>query len=231
LDALGTAPLDGGADAGAGADASAAEAGWPWPDCPAFLPVGAVTDYNDETPAVYVNDGGEAAPAPDGSPCATYGWLGSPAIDECVISQTLGPTTTGSGTYSELPPCNWCATAGTAVQGSGMGTSLYTLCLDLYECVMSSGCYTNIESCFCGTTIGMACTQNPNGPCLAQEMAGLQELPGAYADALGKQFTQTDPKSLAFCGGALNNLFRQAEIIGHLASATPCFPSSDGGKD
>jgi hypothetical protein len=210
-------------------DGGSAEGGWPWPNCPAFLPVGAATDYTDEIPAIYVGDGGDAAAAPDGSPCATYGWLGSPAIDECVISQTLSPETTGSGTYSELPPCNWCSTAGVAVQGSGAGISLYTLCLDLYACAMSTGCYTNIESCFCGPTFGTPCTQNPTGPCLAQEMAALQELPAAFSQAIGKDFTQTNPNSLAFCAGQLNSLFQHGDILGN--KGTPCFPPYDGGGD
>ena len=224
-------------DVGAPPDASAGDAGASrYPNCPGFLPVdadgGVLLDPDggialdnefDQAPAAY-DDAGNVILAPAGSPCATYGWLGSTAIDECTTVLSVG---SGPSAYQLLPPCNSCAQAGVAAQGTGAGQPRYSLCMDLYACIIQSGCADQqVSNCFCGSSTGMACTLNPVGPCEAQEMAALEEVPGSAGvlDAL-KQFTSLSPSFLGVCGSTLNALFKYAGAENH------CLPTDGGTGD
>jgi hypothetical protein len=213
------------------------EAGYPWPTCPPFLLVGGngetTTDDGgpipfgseiNQIPAVE-EDGGEA-PAPDGSACATYGWLGSPAIDNCVTSGFAG----GGGTqdFVFFPPCNWCSDAGFASVGPGAGESLYTLCINLYVCAMQTGCGAAAGTqavCLCGDAGGVECILDAGGPCAAEEMAVLQVAPGQLETALENygSLTPLTLGNLGYCGSLLNNVFQSA-VSGQ------CFSLLDGGS-
>jgi hypothetical protein len=208
--------------------------GSPYPSCPGFLPVdvdgdvllgsdGGIELGNEfaQAPAAY-NDAGSVVLAPDGSPCATYGWLGSTAIDECLVQDPPG-----QNDYQLLPPCNWCAEAGAAAQGTGAGESRYSLCMALYACMIQTGCgFTTVTSCICGPGSNNAnCLQNPLGPCLVQEMASLEELPTSVEDAL-KNETSIDPSFLGSCGAKLNQMFKNAG-----GGVDKCFPADAGTKD
>jgi hypothetical protein len=182
----------------------------PWPDCPPFLPV---DDTDTPTSLPYADhqdpsewDGGVAVLAPDGSACASYPWLGSTAIDRCVIAgQPSGAIW--------LPPCNWCVDAGAAAQGTREGDQRYQICLDLYACIVGSGCATGsgaAQACLCGTESSAKCVGDPSppGPCAAQEMAALEELPGSTGDAL-MHFTAVPPTTfLGVCGSTMNEVMQ-----------------------
>lgn len=199
------------------ADASSS---YPWPSCPPFIPVlnGMQVPLGqelDQIPAAY-DSMGDAEAAPDGSPCDTYGWLGSTTIDSCLTSQASGGG--GATDYIFLPPCNWCAEAGVAVQGTGAGVSQYTLCLQLYECVAQSGCATEAKGyCLCGDASGPACVTSPAGPCFAQEMAALQ-YPASQVQMALTNYNNIAPTFLGYCAGALNNIYQTASELGCFAS-------------
>lgn len=187
--------------------------GYPWPSCPPFIPVdstGAPVPAGgevDQVPAVFA-DAGEAgvAFAPDGSACATYGWLGSPAVDECVTSQGSG---IGVGAdYILLPPCNWAADAGVAAQGPGAGESRFALCEALYACMVGTGCARFGDArCLCGPdTVASDCVKSPAGPCMNEELAALEQPPESIAVAL-KNYDNIVPSVLGYSGGMLNQLF------------------------
>jgi hypothetical protein len=179
-------------DISAPPEAGRAEAGYPWPSCPPFInvdfmgqPVAPGTEI-DQVPSAYADDGGVVF-APDGSPCATYGWLGSTAIDECMTSNNAGGSPTND--FAFLPPCNWVAEAGVAVEGARKGDSRYAICLDLYVCIVDSGCaLQNSQGCLCGSATPSTC--NASGPCGAQELAALEERADTIQDAL-KNYTAT----------------------------------------
>jgi len=191
-------------------ETGAGEAGYPWPNCPPFIAVRGgmavpLGTERDQVPAAYTDDGGSVV-APDGSACDTYGWLTSPTVDECVTS------TAGNPAYVLLPPCNWCVDAGTAVQGPRKGDSRYSICLDLYECILANQCGLSADdqsSCLCGTQSGADCANNPQptGPCANLEIAALEEEPGSVQDALLHYDDSMDPMFLGVCGGALNQVF------------------------
>jgi hypothetical protein len=162
-----------------------------FPACPPFIPVdsnGNPVPFGaeiDQIPGVTV-DAGLEAPAPDGSACATYGWLGSPAIDHCLTSSASG---WGQGDFALLPPCNWVAEAGTASQGSGAGVAIQQLCISLYLCAMRTGCGAGGASatCLCGGASAAEC----------------------IVDALSN-YTQIDPAFIGYGGSALNYVFQNA---------------------
>jgi hypothetical protein len=194
------------------ADAAGAEAGFPWPSCPPFIPVDSDGDPVDlsvnfnELPAAY-DDAGQVVLAPEGSACAEYPWLGSTSIDSCVtLSGTPLP-------FPALPPCSWCVDAGLAAAGLREGQPRYDICLDLYACVIDSGCAaqsTTANTCLCGPDLGN-CSVDASGPCAAQELAAL-EYPAVSPDVL-KNFTNTAPNAaqfLGFCAGNLNGLLQTA---------------------
>ncbi len=202
-----------------------AGAGYPWPTCAPFIPVGpdgmpvpAGAEVN-QIPAVYGDDGGEI-PASDGSACATYGWLGNTAVDNCLTSQASG---FGTGDFPFLPACNWCADSGVAAQGPGAGISTYTLCLDLYACAMRTGCGSaqNPAECLCGDATASDCIVDAGGPCATEELAALQATPSSVQTAL-TNYTQFDTEYHGYCGSALNFVFQNARTNG-------CFSLLDGG--
>ncbi len=182
------------------------DAGPSLPDCPPFLPVSKETgkvqslgNEDDQVPAVTGGDGGEVF-APDGSVCATYPWLGSVAIDQCVTQSAAG----GPQDFYFLPPCNWAVDAGVAVRGTGTGESRYDLCIALYQCFMGTQCYlhsfspTGAEWCFCGvgTSASGDCLTTPQGACVAQEWAALEldpSTPPAQALANFSTIGSADP--------------------------------------
>jgi hypothetical protein len=196
-------------------------AAYPWPACPPFIPVdgtGAPVDPNeagtfwvDQIPSA-LDDAGAAVFAADGSACATYGWLGSTAVDRCLTGNS-------ADTFIDLPPCNWAADAGVAQSGAQAGTPRLALCFALYDCMIRSGCATsNVNVCLCGqATNADSCIKSPAGPCFDQEMAALELTKDAVSDAL-KDFTDTVVHPVA---GKLNQVFQTAE-------SNNCFPT-DGG--
>lgn len=214
-----------------------AEAGYPWPNCPPFIAIGAngeplvpvgpngaplsveeggvipISSAADEIPAAYDSTGAVVA-APDGSACATYGWLGSVAIDECMT-----PFTFQVGVIM-FPPCNWCVDAGIATQGPGEGLPRYENCLNLYACIMSSGCYTN-RSCLCTTGVS-ECEFDASGPCATEELASLEQptTSTGILDAL-ENFSDITQGDITFNGGVLNWIFEHAESL-------ECFPPDAG---
>jgi hypothetical protein len=198
---------------------------YPWPTCAPFIPVGpdggavpAGAEIN-QIPAEYDGDGGEI-PAPDGSACATYGWLGSTAVDNCLTSQASG---FGMGDFPFLPACNWCADGGIASQGPGAGLPNYMLCLNLYTCALRTGCGAaeNPSACLCGDAPASECIVDAGGPCATEELAALQATPSAIQTAL-TNYTQFDPDYDGYCGSSLNFVFQNARTNG-------CFLLLDGG--
>jgi hypothetical protein len=202
-----------------------ASAGPPWPSCPPFLATGAdggvvpLGNELDQIPAVY-DDSGAEIPAPDGSACATYGWLGSTSADECLTSTSSG---WGQGDFALLPPCNWCADAGTATQGPGAGTANFDLCNRLYACAMRTGCGAGQApaTCLCGSASAADCILDASGPCATEELAALQYRTSSVQQALSN-YTQIDPSFLGYCGSALNYVFQSARTNG-------CFVADAGG--
>jgi hypothetical protein len=215
---------------------------WPWPNCPPFIPVdvGGQRDYSgmgtDQIPAdrgvpgtpvndsglsyndagVAYDDAGNAlyAFAADGGACASYGWLGSTVLDKCLTMNAGSP---GSD-FIELPPCNGCSGGAVATSGPRAGTPKYDLCLELYQCMMRTGCATadrtlSISYCLCGDA-GSACLQ-PNGPCGAEELAGLEYLPTDVKIAqrnLAK--IVPDVGFTGVCSAQLNQVFLNATNYG-----------------
>jgi hypothetical protein len=197
------------------------EAGPAFPDCPPFIPVGRsgaplpLGNESDQIPAAYGSDGGLII-APDGSTCATYPWLGSVAVDRCVTAGSAG----GLGTmdFAFLPPCNWAEEAGVAAQGPSRGTPKYDLCMDLYECFLRTQCYLHtyaphgVEWCFCGVGTSASdqeCQLHPQGACLAEEMAALEQSgdPAASAIQILINFETVNNSAPGWAGRYLNWLF------------------------
>jgi hypothetical protein len=200
-----------------------AEARYPWPDCPPFIPVDSDGDPVDpsvsinQIPSVY-DDAGQVIAAPDGSACAEYPWLGSTAIDDCLTSSS-------NASYPLLPPCNWCVDAGVAAAGLLQGQPRYGICLDLYACILDSGCAatgSSATACLCGAELG-TCAVDASGPCASAELAAL-EYSAVSPDVL-KNFENAAPNAavfLGFCGGNLNSVLQAAVSDG-------CFPPGDAG--
>jgi hypothetical protein len=222
-------------NAPSGGDGGEGGSGYPWPNCPPFISVngaGAPTPVGpgtfNEVPAAFsdASASGEVIAA-DGSVCATYGWLGSPAIDDCITENT-GGSLVGDITLVEFPPCVWCEDAGVVAQGTQEGNSRYSVCLALYECIARSGCGSGalgVPSCLCGTENGPTCEMDPNppGPCANEELASLEELPSEGVMAL--LYYQSDVNAGDFtgsCAGTLNALYANGRSYA-------CFPS-DGGS-
>jgi hypothetical protein len=217
-------------------DAGTAEGGaggYPWPDCPPWVPVtnGVPTplaqaftlipaEY-DDAGDVLLTDAGKVLPDPDGSPCATYPWLGSTKADNCLVSS-------GSAEFVPFPPCNWCVNAGTAVQGPGAGEARYDLCIQLYQCMVRTGCgqrdvpgvsLAASGGCLCGTNTADC---DANGPCAKEELAAMESLSDpASLGVTQLAYTSGDPKMIGYCGKFLNNVYLTAFQTG-------CF-RGDGG--
>jgi hypothetical protein len=228
------------------APVDAGEGGYPWPDCPPFVPVAlgkpvsAGADQLDQIPAAFddagavlLDDAGRVVGAPDGSVCASYGWLGTTAIDECDTSNNSG---SGSVPPILLPPCNWCVDAGTAAAGPRSGAPRYDVCRDLYACMRRTGCGLaadgfNVTACLCGDASTTTCT-TPQGACGLQELGAL-EIPldpdptnqtAAIQTALA-HYTEVTPSKSFYCGSSLNALWQSA-ITGN--GVMPCFPADAG---
>ncbi len=232
---------------GAPSDAgSEAETGYPWPTCPPFVPVvfgkpvAPGADQLDQVPGSYddagqleLDDAGRVIAAPDGSPCADYGWLGSPAVDECDTSNNAG---SGSVPPILLPPCNWCSEAGTAGAGPSAGAPRYDVCLNLYACMKRTGCGLaadgfDVTACLCGDASTTTCMA-PQGPCGVEELAALEiatspdpTTQGAADQQSITHFTEVTPSKPFYCGSSLNALFQSA-ITG--TGATSCFAADAG---
>jgi hypothetical protein len=159
-------------------------------------------------------DGNGEVPAPDGSACATYGWLGSTAADSCATNGI-----SSGDDFIELPPCNWCVDSGTATQGPGQGKPRYDLCLALYQCMMSTGCgaVTGTAVCMCGDAGGACIPQVSGGatpgPCTIEELSALEYPASAAQDALKNYQETTLPiPDQGSCGAPLNQVFQDARI-------------------
>jgi hypothetical protein len=212
------------------------EAGYPWPDCPPWVlvdalgyPVDSTNSVNlipasfDSEGGVLLDDAGRVVPAQDGSPCATYPWLGTQALDTCVARASSLP-------YTIFPPCNWCADAGKAAAGPGAGHPLYDNCLALYACIVNSGCggaadSFSVKACVCGDSGASECPQHPAGPCATEEFAAAQvnaSDPAGVTTFLTKDLVNVGPGT-AFCAGALNQVFQTtiSVIPRHCPDAAP----------
>jgi hypothetical protein len=205
--------------------AVAVEAGFPWPNCPPFIAVDSngnpidPSEAFNQIPAAY-DDAGLAVPAPEGSPCAEYPWLGSTTIDSCVTQSSAG--TTPPPIF--FPPCNWCVDAGLASAGSGKGQPRFDLCIALYACVANSGCAAQGQggkTCLCGSDIPN-CSMDASGPCVGQELAAL-EYPAMSPDVL-KNFTNSAPNAAGFpgfCAGNFNAVLQAAASNGCFEAGAP----------
>src|SRR5262249_23179704 len=131
----------------------------------------------------------------------------------------------GTGDFPFLPPCNWCASAGSAAQGPGAGLPLYDLCLKLYECAITTGCgaAASPAACLCGSASAADCIVDAGGPCAAEELAALQATSAGIQTALSN-YTQFDPQYPGYCGSSLNFVFQNARTNG-------CFRLVDAGAN
>jgi hypothetical protein len=205
--------------------------GYPWPSCPPFLPVtcdiglsfhGCPPDASlaeagqevDQEPAIY-DDAGNRVLAPDSSACTTYPWLGSLPVDKCVTSNCpFGP-----GTYSFLPPCNWCDEAGIAVAGPGVGLSRLTNCIALYECIARTGCGANPTTCLCGDASTTAC--DASGACAPQELAALEPSPTETVSTILSRYSNYAVGAPGgSCAGALNFVYACGQSYGCFVDAS-----------
>lgn len=196
--------------------------------CAPFIPVNYGTTQivplgqeGDQVPAVYLDGGPEAGEtfAPDGGVCATYPWLGSTVVDECVTSAAAGSS---SETTPFLPPCNWAIGTGAATAGPMEGTSLYDLCIALYQCYMRTACYlkspalsaSSVAWCYCGTTTDdPQCQSAPSGQCLQEELAAFEVTstdPGQeFAQVVNLNFAALGITGPGAAASALNFVFSQ----------------------
>ena len=198
-----------------------------WPNCPQDLGIdsnGNVTDIEHgayDVAATY-DDAGNAVPAPDGSVCATHVWLGRKEWDDCIrVNATVAPS---------LPPCNGVIDAGAARRGPRTGESLFTLCQELSQCIVKTGCGLNdVDECLCG--VGNASYPDCKahgliGPCAMEELAALQIDPTdpAALDTAINNYIDTNPSSLYAAAGPLNQLYS-------LGKTFDCFVPVDAGAD
>ncbi len=208
-------------------------AGYPWPNCPPWQPI--LVSGQPTTPtkassweATEYDDAGMVVVAPDGSPCATYPWYGSSYSDQCL--SVSAPHVGGASAF--LPPCVWCADAGLVAQGTRKQDPRYTVCLDLYACMMKSGCYVSDPiACLCGTENINDCLPDPNppGPCATEELAALEQLPGSTAEAI-PVYNTTFSGTTGTCGSELNGVFTAGAIVGGTGEFSgSCF--ADGGSN
>jgi hypothetical protein len=158
------------------------------PVCPPWIAVnsaGQPVDIVDPSaysfvPSDFTADGGIGLAVP-GGPCATAHWYSfpEPGFVEWWAMQYAGGAP--GSTFAPLPPCSWAIGAGNAQAGTQAGQSRYTLCMQLYECIESSGCWSSIDhitDCLCAVgDAGATCRAGgvaPNGPCGAEELAGFE---------------------------------------------------------
>jgi hypothetical protein len=144
------------------------------------------------------------------------------ALDECVTTGTAI-----NAPFSGLPPCNWCEDAGVAVQGKYAGISRYTICQELYSCMLQTGCGENPLSayCLCGTEAPTACANDtaPPGPCADLEMGAFEvssQVSGGLSSAI-INYTNLGAGPY-FCAGVLNKLWQAGK-------SNDCYPPVDAG--
>jgi hypothetical protein len=203
--------------------------GIPWPNCPRDLGIDSngqpTSDYTVSAlvvPAQY-DKAGNAVPAPDGSVCATFPWLGHHDWTQCVRANIASNDTS-------LPPCNALVDAGNAKQGAGAGRPYYELCKELADCIVRTGCGLNANVsavCLCGEgNASQACKRlNAPGPCRDQELAAMEINPNdpyAVDTAMANFFTLVGLQFAA--AGPLNQLYA-------LGGSTGCFAPGDAGTD
>ncbi len=130
-------------------------------------------------------------------------WLEGTAVDECVTSNGSGG---GVDDYVFFPPCNWVAEAGVARQGPRAGDPRYDVCLDLYACIMRTGCGAGgpAAACLCGASSTLC---DGGGPCGSEELAALEERVDTIQDAL-KNYTDDVHTFAGYGGSALNYVFQ-----------------------
>jgi hypothetical protein len=195
-----------------------AEAGSPWPDCPSFL---LDCRHNLAIPAEFAPDGA-VVPAENGSACATYPWFYNLQVDQCLGINSVQATDVDGATVAALPPCNWCIGAGPALRGSRAGDQRYSICMDLYTCVLKTNCFlgsgnnSGITSCLCGSEPSGMCASDPNppGPCAQEEMDSLELNLGSASESAKAIGNYTDNFR---CGGNLN------QVLGGILQ-NDCYP-------
>jgi hypothetical protein len=188
------------------------------------------------TIAAQFDDAGNVVPAPDGSTCATFPWLGRLDWTNCVRAITQPDT----DPTIVLPPCSSLRDAGKATQGSGAGRLLYNLCKDLADCILRSGCGADKNGplfCLCGGVPNQSilnvqycpmldAVTGDAGPCKNEELAAMQistSASGAMATAVYNFFvTANAPFSTA---GQLNQLWTTGS--GNPPQMPTCYVSGD----
>jgi hypothetical protein len=192
-----------------------------WPNCPRDLGIDSnghfTTDYSNAAsivPAQY-DPAGNVVPAPDGSACATFPWLGRLDWTQCVRANI-------ASNDQSLPPCNALVDAGNAVQGAGAGRPYYVLCKELADCIVRTACglTANVSAaCLCGQgNASLACKQlGAPGPCRDEELAAMEINPNDpsavdtamsnYFALFGLQFAAAGPLNQLYAFGASSNCF------------------------
>jgi hypothetical protein len=184
-------------------------------------------------------------PAADGGVCATYPYY-FPGFDENCLIQ--GGGIAGGYPYPPAPPCNWALNLGMAQSGPGAvkGLSRYRLCVNLYNCVVSSGCvvfphppatFTAVP-CFCGADINGNCKASPPtpaGPCV-EEVQEAFEQPDLSTKSVSailanyyNQYTPGPQPAVPVTGAALFDIYTQ--YVGARLDGHPCrFPRASDGE-
>ena len=195
---------------------------------------------NWEVPAVFASNG--ESPAPDGSPCASQPYLGSAACDFCAKAQQIGvlysPYANGTAAQNpSLPPCSDLWDAGVAAAGPGAGQPLHELCMNLFDCVVRTGCMANptadFTPCFCSLPTSSECFPEAGpGPCMAEMKAAMQisstEPPMMQYTDISKH--QQDVTTLIYHpAGEIGALFVALRL--DCAQACPILGVSDGGAE
>jgi hypothetical protein len=186
-----------------------------WPVCPPDVPAPPTSPY------IFV-------PPVDSGACslsdAGYVWTRSAACDSCYRKNedTSNFTTSDGGQLGMFPPCADWRDAGTAQGGPGKGEPLFSLCQQLFQCIVKSNCMQNTaEYCYCGDASGQACTVSataPTGPCKSEEEGALETTDPSMV--LGNL-----TNSVGFTGGAVGQMFATMNAD----CRQICFGGSDAG--
>jgi hypothetical protein len=240
------------AEGGSGST-DAGQAGSGLPDCPPFLSLDSMGKQVDpsnlqnaviELPSAYAGDGGVTL-APDGSACATYPWLGSVALDQCLVNTEIP-----GNSFDLFPPCDWAEDSGAATAGPGTGEQRYDLCIAYYQCMMRTQCWvqplptkvpqwatSGFFDCLCtvpiadlqgGTSLHQDCLSNPNGPCLQEGLAAM-ELGGDVQSALMTFFGQTDQPYFGPGSEGRNLNYEVEQLANYCIGTCPtCYPDAGG---
>jgi hypothetical protein len=168
-----------------------------------------------------------------------YGVIAAhPDCDDCTNACTLDETCYACGldlpaAARFLPVCS--LLTGVATGGNEKGEKRTTLCSQLYDCVLSSGCgFTVSQSeCYCGWGGPADCFTNKmamrTGPCReAIENAAETTEPALIKAMYTQQGTTVSPQNLAL--GAVLKVFRALEqTSGCRESGCAAWAPSDGG--